>query len=336
MNGATGGVLPSVHRSTLDFPGVDEPVNSPDKLPQVSVVIVCYEMAAQVENTLRSLLPPYQRDVTLGDYEIILMDNGSSRPLDERLRRLSPNLRYVYIPPGEASPNPAVALNRGAAFAQASLLCLMIDGARMLTPGVLAWGLRLMAMQPRAMVEVRGWHLGPKFQPESIMEGYDERVEKELLEKVRWWENGYRLFDISALSAQTRFGLSRPASESNCLFLSRTFFNELGGMDERYASAGGGLVNHGFFARAVTEAETVFTLLGEGNFHQTHGGAATGLAVPELSTALRKWRAESEELGQTIEPDYKFIVAGHMPPECTNWLSRNAAGAAEASAKQNR
>ena len=52
-----------------------------DSRPRLSVALVCYEMAGQIENTLRSLLPPYQREVTLEDYEIILIDNGSALPL---------------------------------------------------------------------------------------------------------------------------------------------------------------------------------------------------------------------------------------------------------------
>jgi hypothetical protein len=47
----------------------------------------------------------------------------------------------------------------------------MIDGARMLTLGVLSWGMRLLELAPGAIVEVRGWHLGPKWQPESVAEG---------------------------------------------------------------------------------------------------------------------------------------------------------------------
>jgi len=44
-----------------------------------------------------------------------------------------------------------------------------------------------------------------------------------------------------------------------------------------------------------------------------------------LESALEIWRAESEKLGHTIAPDYKFIVAGHVPRECANWLARNVA-----------
>jgi hypothetical protein len=283
-------------------------------------------MAAQIGNTLRSLLPPYQRNVEMSDYEIILMDNGSATILDERARKLSPNLNYVYLSPGEVSPSPARAMNRGVALSRASLLCLMIDGARLLTPGVLSWGMRLLDLAPRAMVEVRGWHLGRKWQPESVMEGYDSERERESLEGVRWLENGYRLWEIAAATPQTKSGYSAKTAESNCIFMSRDLFCEIGGFDERSRTPGGGLVNLDFFSRAVALADPVFTLLGEGTFHQVHGGAATGLANSELQQKFKQWREESAALGQFILPDYEFIIAGHMPPECVNWLARNVVG----------
>jgi glycosyltransferase involved in cell wall biosynthesis len=301
-------------------------MNSPEARPKLSVVVVCYEMAAQIKNTLRSLLPPYQRGVETTDYEIILIDNGSAKILDDETRTISPNLRYIYLPPNESSPNPALAMNRAAALARAPLLCLMIDGARFVTPGVLSWGMRLLELAPGAIVEVRGWHLGPKWQPESVAEGYNHDIESQLLDQVRWWENGYRLFDISADSAQTKLGISQPASESNCLFVGRRLFDRLGGFDERYKEPGGGLVNLDFYARAVAAADHIWTLLGEGTFHQVHGGAATSLSREELRLALARWSAESSRLRGPLPPidPAKFIVAGHIPREFQAWLSRTA------------
>src|SRR4030095_952302 len=282
----------------------------------------------QIKNTLQSLVPPYQRNISINEYEIILMDNGSARMLDESTRKISPNLNYVYLSPGEASPSPAAAMNRGVALSRAPLLCLMIDGARLVTPGVLSWGLRLLGIVPRAIVEVRGWHLGPKWQPESVVEGYDSEQERKLLESVRWLENGYRLWEIAAATPQTQSGYSAKTAESNCIFLSGDLFCEIGGFDERSRAPGGGLVNLDFFARAVAAADCVFTLLGEGTFHQVHGGAATGLPKSKLHEKFKQWRGESEALGQVIALDYEFILAGQMPPECANWLARHAAAPA--------
>jgi hypothetical protein len=40
---------------------------------------------------------PYQRDISIGDYEIILMDNGSAKVLDEPTQKILPNLNYIYL-----------------------------------------------------------------------------------------------------------------------------------------------------------------------------------------------------------------------------------------------
>ena len=144
---------------------------------------------------------------------------------DDRIPTIYSNLGYIYVSPHDSKPNPAAALNGGVALARAPLLCLMIDGARMLTPGVLFWGIRVLKLSPRAMVEVRGWHLGPKFQPESIMEGYDSEQERQLLDRVRWLENGYRLWEIAAATPQTRCGFSAKTAESNCIFMASDLFS---------------------------------------------------------------------------------------------------------------
>ena len=81
--------------------------------PRLSVIVVCYKMEEQLGNTLRSLLPPYQQKIKKQDYDILVVDNGSPKPLPEEIWKLASNVRYLHIPPGEASPNPGVAINRG-------------------------------------------------------------------------------------------------------------------------------------------------------------------------------------------------------------------------------
>jgi hypothetical protein len=56
----------------------------------------------------------------------------------------------------------------------------------------------------------------------------------------------------------------------------KTDYFALGGLDERFQSRGGGMVNLDFFARAVTLKSLDYVmLLGEGTFHQFHGGVAS-------------------------------------------------------------
>lgn len=59
-----------------------------EPLPKLSVVMVYYEIAAQIQNTLQSILPHIERDIFIGDCEIILMDNGSAKVLDEPMQKI--------------------------------------------------------------------------------------------------------------------------------------------------------------------------------------------------------------------------------------------------------
>jgi glycosyltransferase involved in cell wall biosynthesis len=296
----------------------------PASKPSLSVVIVMYRMAAQIRNTLRSVTLPYQRGLRPDDYEIILVDNGSPEPLPEEVWTVAETVRYLYLPPERATPNPGSALNAGVAIARAPVVCVMIDGARMLTPGVLRWGLRLTRLAESAVTEVRSWHLGPNRQKFSIDEGYTPELEQQLLESVRWYDDGYRLFEIAVPAGNVEGGFLGKARESNCVFLHRSLYDQIGGYDERYSFPGGGLVNRDFFWRVTTTAETVFTLLGEGTFHQEHGGAATGQRTGEARRKeIAGWRAEYTELSRPFDrqaPPYEPILVGHLPDEYRRWL----------------
>jgi hypothetical protein len=49
--------------------------------PRLSIVVMVYKMPEQAKKTLYSLSAAYQRGVTENDYEVIVMENPSSRML---------------------------------------------------------------------------------------------------------------------------------------------------------------------------------------------------------------------------------------------------------------
>jgi len=72
--------------------------------------------------------------------------------------------------------------------------------------------------------------------------------------------------------------------ESNCLFLKKSLFEKLGGVDEAFSFPGGGLINLDTFKRAVeTPGVTPIQVIGEGSFHQLHGGLTTNSDPQERS-----------------------------------------------------
>jgi len=287
----------------------------PDAPLSLSVVLINYNLDRELPRTLFSLSAQYQRGVSAAEYEVLVVDNGSRQPFSsEALAAYGPNFRSVALE--QPRPSPVFAINAGAAQARGRMIAVMIDGARMLSPGVIRLACDAAQISTRAIVAVPNWHLGPDVQHHSVLAGYDQQVEDRLLESVPWRTDGYELFRIATLAPATQAGLFINPNETCFLGLSRELFLELGGYDEKFDLPGGGLVNRDTLRRALTAAATRFFLLfGEGNFHQFHGGISTGRGGSDLAEELKGYREHylrvrgfpTERIERT--PD----LLGHVP-----------------------
>ncbi len=244
-------------------------------MTSLSVVVVAHDMARELPRTVRSLSPGYQRGVDLDEYEIVVVDNGSAEPVDfDALTAISPNVRGLRIDP--APPSPARAANVGIRAALGDQIGLIVDGARLASPGLLSSAGMAGRLAERTIVASLGWHLGPVPHMEAVANGYDAAAEDALLESVGWPDDGDRLFEISTLGGSSAWGWFAPLAESSALFMPAALWRELGGLDEAFALPGGGLVNHDLYARAcASPGAQLVVLLGDGTFHQIHGGSAT-------------------------------------------------------------
>jgi hypothetical protein len=292
---------------------------------RLSLIVVFHDMAREAPRTLETLSPTYQRDVDASDYEVIAVDAGSAEPLDGGLvaARCS-NARLFRTPP---APSPAAAVNAAARQASGDAIGLAIDGARMLSPGVIAGMLAGLRVFADPVVATLAWHLGPKLQNESILEGYDQAAEDRLLDSVDWRADGSELFRIATLAASSGGGWFRPLSESNCLALPRAAWEALGGLDERFASPGGGFVNLDFYRRACDRAGELVVLLGEGTFHQIHGGVATN--TPWERHPFAAFAAEYEAIrGSPFTPPSRpAVYLGGLPRQAMRFLEHSLAEA---------
>ena len=94
-------------------------------------------------------------------------------------------------------------------------------------------------------------------------------------------------------------------------------WDELGGLDERFELPGGGLVNHDLYRRAcdLPGAELV-VLLGEGTFHQYHGGAATSrrLTWDDMHDGVPAVRGDRTSPPERIRPLRRRGVPASLPP----------------------
>jgi len=260
--------------------------------PDVSVVVVVYNMARETPRMLHSLSADYQRGIDPDDYEVIVVDNGSNPPFDPKaFEGLSGHFKLVRIDP--APPSPAEAINRGLAEARGDVIGVLIDGARIVTPGLLHFARHGARLYDKAVVATLGWYLGPDFQMWSMRSGYDHAREDALLDSIDWPSDGYRLFEIGAMDESSLDGWFQPISESNALFLRRQLWELLGGFDERFDAPGGGLVNLDAFRRILEWPDAALViLLGEATFHQVHGGISTNAPPDRQLDNWTRWSSQ--------------------------------------------
>jgi len=290
--------------------------------PKITVVVVVYNMVREAKRTLFSLSVPFQIDVCEDDYEVIVVDNGSTEPLsDELVRSFGKNFRYFFL--NTKSRSPAGAVNFGVDRAHGKFIGLMVDGARIVSPGIIKYAMVGMKLYPNPVVATLAWHLGPDVQFRSVEKGYDKATEDALLEGVNWTENGYRLFEISSFAGSSGNGYFLPIAESNCFFLLKQTFEQLGGLDEKFKASGGGLVNLDLYKRACELPDSnLIIILGEGTFHQVHGGVSTNVTEEENLNRWHEFENEYVEIRKEkfSMPGKRPEFIGHVPAEILKFM----------------
>ena len=299
-------------------------MTSADPKPALSVVVVFYNMRREAKRTLYSLTERYQIHAASVPYEVIAVDSGSPQPLDESfVRSHGSNFRYAYV--DSRYPSPCEALNYGARIARADQIMLCIDGARILSPGILYYSMLATRIRENPFIYTFSMHVGRKAQNLLVEESYSREDEDKLFNTVDWQQDGYRLYDISSPALSSKEGFFSKISESNCLTVSRRTLDELGGFDERFQSSGGGLANLDFFNRANEKQDVApIMLLGEATFHQFHGGTATNVPMKD-----HPWPRMAEEYQAIRGMPYKLyerepLYFGRVHPKCYNLLAAPA------------
>jgi len=309
-----------------------------EKQPKISVVVVVYNMRREAERTLYSLSPRFQRGVCEDEYEVIVVDNGSTEPLsNEFVIGFGRNFRYFFM--RSSSRSPAAAANHGIRETRGNYIGLMIDGARMVSPGAIKYALDGMKLGHGPVVATLSWHLGPDVQYRSMAKGYNRELEDSILAGIDWKENGYRLFDISSFAGASSGGFFLPIAESNCLFLTRRALEQLGGFDERFQAPGGGFVNLDLYKRACElPGSNLIIMLGEGTFHQVHGGVSTNVTAEQNRIRLHEFEKEYFEIRKapfSLPANLPEFI-GHIPREALRFMDHSVQSASQTLCRKTR
>lgn len=280
-------------------------------------------MPREARRTLHTLSRGYQELDKTSPYEVIAIDHGSTSPLSaDAVHSLGPEFTYRYVETG--SPSPCFAINQSIADARFDNVMIVIDGARMLSPGIARLTLTALKAFAHPFIYTIGMHLGARPQNHLVSEGYNESKEDRLLESVDWKANGYSLFTISSLALSSKSGFFSRLSESNCFTLRKEDFTKAGSYRSEFKSAGGGLCNLDLFNRLHENRWLQpIMLLGEASFHQFHGGIATNVPL-----AQHPWKAMESEYAKIVGERYRNKVRpplyfGPFREECRH-LYQNA------------
>ena len=292
---------------------------------QLSVVVNFYNNRREALNTLYSLTREYQVGARDIPYEVIALDNGSPQPLSEaEVRAFGREFRYRYFP--TQSVSPVEAINEACSEARGEQLMVMIDGAHVVTPRVLRLASEAFQRFPSPFVATVPFHLGPTRQNWSIQQGYNQQVEDRLLQDCGWKRNGYKLYSVSGAFADVSGGWYGQLLESGCFAMRKADYLALGGYDERFQSRGGGLTNLDLFERALRSRDLNYVvLLGEGTFHQVHGGVASNASISQ-----HPWKEFHQEYMQIRGRQYAPVP---RKPSFLGEVTQEALHVAEASRK---
>ena len=294
------------------------------KKPVLTIIVIFYNMRREAERTLYTLSTKYQVDVDVDEYQVVAIDNGSDQALDcDQVKAFGPNFKYHFFE--TESVSPASAINFGANAANSDYIAVIVDGARMITPGLVRESMRALRTLPNPFVCSLGWHLGPDVQNLTILDGYNQAEEDRLLDSIDWRRSGYRLFEISTLAQSSGTGfLGGMPSECSWFAMPRSDFIGMGGYDERFQSPGGGQVNHDFLNRVLSRSEVCAAIiLGEGSFHQIHGGVASNVPLDQHPAEMFKAEylrihAKPLERVRSVLPFY----TGEMPDAALKFIKR--------------
>ncbi len=292
----------TAHRSGIT------PARSSEAPRGITFIVAAYNIPRQIRRTLLTLTPGYQgfgndstdgtgdADVDVVDVQVIVVDNGSDTPLETSdLDDVVPGVELIRV---DGHPSPVFGLNKAIESARHDTIAMMIDGAHLLSPGVIRSTMEIRQLFENPVINVPQYLLGAEAQnllPDDRPDPFE--TETADLAEMGWPEQGYSLFTYALKATEVADRNPFQWAETNCLITTREVLERCGGFDERFDEPGAGMANVEFFHRLTHDPDNQYVLLaGEGSFHQDHHGTTTGVSVDVRKERVDRFHQRNEEL----------------------------------------
>jgi hypothetical protein len=145
---------------------------------KLSIYVATYNLKTQLERTLVSLSETYQR-CRLGTISVNIVDNGS----DCQGIQIPASDRWDYVWRRYEDNGAPIhyRLNQTINADNSDYIAVLIDGARLCSPGIVEQALSCLLHRKDAVIYTPSYQLGPDQQMYSIGQGYDHDAESMLL-----------------------------------------------------------------------------------------------------------------------------------------------------------
>jgi len=219
------------------------------KVSLISIIIPTFMHGNELKHVLYSLTVA-QKKVSKEEYEIVIVNDGPEdmEVFDAAYACFNDgyNVRYVRNPIKEQHgiKNAGRSGNIGARmYAKGDLLILMVDSARIVTPEAIARTKSTFEEAgPDICTTVMPYHIGKYYFDKS----WSVKQCRDLMEKIKWWEDPYKLKDYCADTYISRTGR---VNESTFHGITKENFLKVGGWNEAFT--GWGLHNIDLWRRCV-------------------------------------------------------------------------------------
>ncbi|MBC7190373.1 glycosyltransferase family 2 protein [Candidatus Aerophobetes bacterium] len=173
----------------------------------VSIVIPTYNRKIVLRRCLELL---FNQNFPKSDYEIIVVDNGSTDETDKMVNSLSPPCRFLFLK--EERRGPHIARNMGIKNARGEIV-VFVDSDILTPPDFLKEHLRFHTLYGEKVIVS-----GPTVRTDNLMDDFSDIEKRKKMERL--------------------FNLSGPSPITSNLSVRRKYLIEVGGFDEDFEGLG--------------------------------------------------------------------------------------------------